>query len=346
MSMRKVCLELTDACNLNCTMCYRHSWIEKTQHMPKEMVERILTQIEGIESIDEIVVGGIGEPSIHPQIIEVLERLKSYKVSLTTNAVSLTESMREAIVEYVDQLVISIDGLAQHFYEIRGISLEGVLEQVKLINELKKKQSNQSLQLIFQMVLSATNKEDVFGIIDLASEYGVSQLIISNILPVSLEDSDLCLYSISANEQMAKYYDQVRIYAIRRGLAIRLSENRLKTERRCRFVDNDTIVINAHGKIAPCYRFAHEGTEVVFGRLKTIQAHTFGDVLEEDLESIWHSKAYTDYRYMVYNNHYPSCTDCDLVDGCDMVSDTYGDCYGNAPSCGDCLWVRNLVYCI
>lgn len=327
-------------------MCYRHSWHQKTQHMPKAMVETILTQIESIKSINEIVVGGIGEPSIHPQIIEVLEQLKPYKISLTTNAVRLTEPMREAIVDNVDQLVISIDGLAQHFYEIRGIPLETVLKQVRLINALKKKKFNHSLQLIFQMVLSATNKEDVFGIIDLASEYGVSQLIISNILPVGLEDRALCLYSIDASEQMKKYYDQIRVYAMGRGLAIRLSENRLKTERRCRFVDNDTIVINAHGEIAPCYRFAHEGTEVVFGRLKTIQAHTFGNVLETDLEKIWDSKAYTDYRHMVYNNHYPSCTDCDLVDGCDMVNDTYGDCYGNAPSCGDCLWVRNLVYCI
>ncbi|GAU76771.1 tungsten-containing aldehyde ferredoxin oxidoreductase cofactor-modifying protein [Fusibacter sp. 3D3] len=314
--------------------------------MPKLMVETILNQIEGIESIEEIVVGGIGEPSIHPQIIEVLKRLKPYKVSLTTNGVSLTAPIREAIVEHVDQLVISIDGLAQNFYEIRGIHLETVLEQVRLINELKKSKLNDSLQLIFQMVLSETNKEDVFGIIDLASKYGVSQLIISNILPVSLEDSALCLYALETNAYMNAYYNQIRTYAIGRGLAVRLSENRLKTERRCRFVDNDTLVINARGDIAPCYRFAHSGTEVVFGRLKTIQAHTFGNVLEAGLEKIWHSKAYTDYRHMVYNNHYPSCTDCDLVDGCDMVNDTYGDCYGNAPSCGDCLWVRNLVYCI
>ena len=349
MPVQKVCLELTDACNLNCTMCYRHSWHEATVDMSDEMLEAILTQIEGIETIDEVVVGGIGEPTIHPKIIEVLERLSPYKVSLTTNGVSLSPEIRVAIVSYVDQLVISIDGLRDNFFEIRGVKLDAVLNQLKQINTLKKNQSKaqrKNLQVNFQMVLSATNKDDIFGVIDLASEYGVSQLIVSNILPVDLEESSQCLYTMYKDPEMVAYYNQIQRYALKRGLAVRLSDHHLKTERRCRFVDNNTAVINSKGEVAPCYRFAHSGSEVVFGRLKNIQAHTFGNIMHEDLGTIWHSRAYELYRNMVYNNHYPSCTDCELVDGCDMVNDTFGDCYGNAPSCGDCLWVRNLVYCI
>ncbi len=349
MPVRKVCLELTDACNLNCTMCYRQSWHDSTEDMSKSMLETVLSQIENIKSIDEIVVGGIGEPTIHPQFIEVMKRLKPYKVSLTTNGVSLTPEIREAILENVDQLVISIDGLKSNFFEIRGVELEAVLNQIRLLNETKKEkviETHKNLQIIFKMVLSQTNKEDVLGIIDLASEYGVTQLIVSNILPVKIEESHLCLYGMYKDPQMVTYYNKIQRYALKRGLAVRLSEHHLKTERRCRFVDNDTAVINSHGDIASCYRFAHSGSEVVFGRLKAIQAHTFGNVGEKNLDAIWQSKEYVAYRDMVYNNHYPSCTDCDLVDGCDMVNDTYGDCYGNAPSCGDCLWVRNLVYCI
>lgn len=47
----------------------------------------------------------------------------------------------------------------------------------------------------------------------------------------------------------------------------------------------------------------------------------------------------------VYNNRYPSCLDCDLVDGCDFVRTSEYDCYAIKPSCADCLWSRRFAIC-
>ena len=346
MPIKKVNLELTDRCNLNCTMCYRQSWKEPPSDMTDEVLDKILDDLDKIETLEEVVVGGIGEPTVHPRISEVLQKFSKYNLILTSNGASLSEDLMETIVDTVDQLVISVDGLSDRFYSIRGFELEVVSHHVKAINAIKARKKSRTPQLLFQMVISRTNKQDVFGIMDLVSEFGATQFIVSNILPASLEDKDLILYSENGSPEMKSFYQKIRNHGLRKGLDVKLSESKLKTERRCRFIENDTTVINARGDVNPCYRFAHSGTEVVFGREKKIDAHAFGHVLEESLENIWDSVEYKRYRAMVYDNHYPSCTDCDLVDGCDLVRDTVGDCFGNAPSCGDCLWVRNLIYCV
>ena len=52
------------------------------------------------------------------------------------------------------------------------------------------------------------------------------------------------------------------------------------------------------------------------------------------------------FRWTVRNSHYPSCIDCQQADGCVMAQTNEGDCWGNRPSCGDCLWARNIVVCL
>lgn len=346
MPIRKINLELTDRCNLSCTMCYRQSWKEPPRHMDDETLGRVIEDMQRIETLDEIVIGGIGEPTMHPRIREVLETFSDHPLTLTTNGTVMTDALMETIVETVDHLVISIDGLSDKFFAIRGIDLQHVLDNVAAINALKRQRGRKTPHLIFQMVLSESNKSDVFEIMDLVSGLGATQFIVSNLLPATMADQDLILYGPYESLPSKKLFQKIRTHALRKGLDVKLTEYRLKTERRCRFVENDTLVINSKGDVNPCYRFAHDGTEVVFGREKKIQAHAFGNVISEHLKDVWESEGYRTYRAMVYDNHYPSCTDCDLVDGCDMVRDTLGDCYGNAPSCGDCLWVRNLIYCV
>jgi radical SAM protein with 4Fe4S-binding SPASM domain len=196
------------------------------------------------------------------------------------------------------------------------------------------------------MVISKFNQQEILNLIDLAADLQVSQVILSNLLPATVEDKDMILYTRYENEEMHKLFKKVRNYSLRRGLEVKLPAYQLKTERRCRFIEDDATMITAEGDVVPCYRFVHDGTEIVYGRPKVIKAHSFGNINNETLTTIYDSAPYKNYRTTVLNNHYPSCIDCDLVDGCDMVRDASADCYGNTPSCADCLWSRNIIYCV
>jgi len=97
--------------------------------------------------------------------------------------------------------------------------------------------------------------------------------------------------------------------------------------------------------VSPCYRFLHSYPEYVFGRPKQITAHSFGSLSEQSLLEIWTTPEFMRYRYNVLHGEYPSCPDCQWIDGCDMALNTDMDCLGNAPSCGDCLWGRGITVC-
>lgn len=140
-------------------------------------------------------------------------------------------------------------------------------------------------------------------------------------------------------------FHKVVSYAFRKGIKLTLPNCELKTERRCGFIDDGATFVAASGEIVPCYRLSHTYQEYVFGRRKTVFRHSFGNLHEKGLREIWESKEYKSFRESVDNNKYPSCTDCDLVEWCDLAKDTTTDCYTASPSCADCLWTRRFVIC-
>jgi MoaA/NifB/PqqE/SkfB family radical SAM enzyme len=95
----------------------------------------------------------------------------------------------------------------------------------------------------------------------------------------------------------------------------------------------------------PCYRFLHDGQEIVQGKEMELHARSFGSLLEDSLEDIWNGRDYIWFRYTVENALYPSCVDCTLREGCEYLRDSDGNCWGSSPSCGNCLWSRKIIMC-
>lgn len=345
MSLRKIYLELTNKCNLNCTICYRRPWTEKPLDMDMKLFRKIKKEIGSMESLKSVVLGGIGEPTCAPLICEAIEELGNYDLTMTTNAVKMDQPLLGAVVKFVDLVMVSIDDLYENFSKIRGTNLDYVLRNIKRINELKEKAGKKTPFIGIQFVISKENADDIFKLIDLAGNLKVNTLVLSNLLPQTKENADKILYTRYDNREVRLLFSKVSNYSFRKGINIMLPNCELKTERRCSFVDDEAAFISASGEVVPCYRLSHSNKEYVFGREKTVIRHSFGSLNEMSLKEIWESKAYNSFRNSVGNNRYPSCIDCDLVDGCDMVKDTTTDCYAGTPSCADCLWNRKFAIC-
>lgn len=344
--MKKIYLELTNKCNLNCSMCYRKAWHETTTDMEKNYLTKCVQEIKQSPIVQEIVLGGIGEPTFSPDIEWVIDELQDKKITITSNGTLLTESLLTSIVKHVNKIVISIDGIGETFFEIRNIHLEDILTNIDRINQMKHSMQSKTPIISFQMVMSSSNHTQIKDVINLAHSYKADELILSNLIPSVLEDTSLTMVQMYEKEPLATLLKRASNHALIKRIDLRLPEIRLKTERHCRFVDDETMMITVDGFVVPCYRFAHNGSEVVFGRLKEIKAHTFGHISNQSLSDIWASSDYVIYRNMVLNNLYPSCMDCDLVDGCDMANHAESDCFGNVPSCADCLWSRKIIQCV
>lgn len=90
---KKIYVEITNSCNLNCSFC---SKVEKPKRtMTKEEFTHILTEIKPFT--DNIYLHVKGEPLLHPDIIDFLHIAEEYniKVNLTTNGVLFPKRVEE-----------------------------------------------------------------------------------------------------------------------------------------------------------------------------------------------------------------------------------------------------------
>ena len=81
--IKKVYLELTQRCNLNCTSCFRQNWDFTQTQMTDELFEKVNHDLHQIETLEEIVLGGIGEPSYHPNYLKWVDLLTNKKKTIT-----------------------------------------------------------------------------------------------------------------------------------------------------------------------------------------------------------------------------------------------------------------------
>lgn len=344
MIFEKLYLELTNRCNLNCKICYRHGWEETLQDIEFSLLEKIYREIKHLD-LKEIVLGGIGEPLFYPYIKETIKLFSKFNLTLTTNGSLLKDDLLEIVATKIKKLVVSIDGSFEAYEKIRGYPLTNLIENLKNLNKIKQELRSEYPLLLVEFVLSKENQEELLKMIDLCNEIKAYQLIISQLVPQVESNKDNILYKKYLNQELKDLFEKVKLYALRSGLKLVLPKVELKTERYCPFIEEKALVVGSDGKVYPCYRFSHNMTEYVFGRKKRIYKHPFGNLREKSLTEIFGSPQYRDFYYRIYANRYPSCIDCDLVDGCELVKTSECDCYALMPSCGDCLWSRGFALC-
>jgi len=231
-------------------MCFRRFWNDPLGEMSLEQFKGIFDSLEEFPALETVYLGGIGEPTIHPDFINIVKLVKEagYRLEFGTNSTQLAKYADSLINYGVDKIMVSIDAPEPAIYrDIRGTDFFGIEDNILAIQKRKK-------------------------------ELG------RNLPEIGIE-------------------------------------------------------------VVPCYRFLHSYTEFIFGRKKEVIAHSFGNVFKEKLSDIWTSKDYEVFRYNVKNAIYPSCTDCSLRNVCDFTKDTEFDCWGDNPSCADCLWARGISKC-
>ncbi len=343
--MHYLYLEITSRCNLRCEMCFKQYWHDREGDMDYSLFLKILDDASEFPDLRMIYFGGIGEPTVHPRFMDMVREVKKrgFAVGISTNGFLLTEKRMKEIVDLpVDLIFMSLDTLPVQPTGIGHVVPGITLDRIKRIVEMRKLRKSEIPHVGVEVVLTKENYKEMGRIAKILGEYDVDSVLFSNIIPVNKEHAKLILYDGSVDLEL--YLDELQRNAYH-GYVLRVPEFRLRTERHCEFVEKKVAVVRWDGEVAPCYRFLHTYPEYVNGREKVVYAHTFGNVRYRSLREIWTSKDYSWFRFIVKNAIYPSCTDCPLVDSCEFVHDTRRDCWGNEPSCGDCLWARRIVMC-
>lgn len=130
-------IEINDGCNLTCPVCFADSSPAKARYRTLAEVDAMLeTLIESEREPDLVQISG-GEPTLHPQILEILQLAKSKPIRhlmLNTNGIRIARD--KAFVEELAKLkpgfevYLQFDSLKRTALQnLRGADLRSVREQ-------------------------------------------------------------------------------------------------------------------------------------------------------------------------------------------------------------------------
>ncbi|AEH24630.1 tungsten cofactor oxidoreductase radical SAM maturase [Pyrococcus yayanosii] len=345
--LRYLYIEITNRCNLHCRMCFKQYWEDKEGDMDWDLFLKVLDDAEDLPELKMIYFGGIGEPTVHPRFMDMVREVKKrgFALGISTNGTLLTEGVMEELVELgVDLIYFSMDAVptAANVLNLGHVTSAVTAKKIGELVKFKREVGTERPFIGVEVVVTKENYDQLPEMALYLKRLGVDSMLVSNLLPMTEEQADQIVYDGSID--MEPYLRKLQRIASG-GLFMRIAEFQLRTERYCDFVENNVAVVRWDGEVFPCYRFLHTYPEFIFGRRKKVVTHSFGNVREKSLKEIWVSPEYVMFRFIVRASAYPSCIDCPLNYSCAFVEDTERDCWGNSPSCGDCLWSRRIVLC-
>ena len=353
--LQKLYIELTNRCNFSCRMCFRNNFSADFGSMPDRVLDALLQQIGALPHLKAALIGGIGEPLLHPRFREVVTALKrrGTVVDVQTNGVLLDDELIDFLLQQqTDRIITSYECGAVGHVQATGLktTISKIAERRRALCGGNSRANHPRITL--EWILTADTFDRLFSEATEMVALGVNEFILSNLLPMeeSMAADSLIFSRHTGRQDRVAWKNQGDILepfidALRYRAKVQRPEFHLRTERRCSFVDNNAAVIRHDGEVAPCYRLLHESREYYQGRWRDVVPHSFGNIANSALNAIWNSRDYLWFRHQVGNKLYPSCPDCELRDGCDYIADTSADCYANSPSCADCLWDRQILIC-
>jgi tungsten cofactor oxidoreducase radical SAM maturase len=348
-SLRKLYVEPTTVCNLNCRTCIRNVWDDPQAHMEMATFQALMMQVKEFPNLQRIVFSGLGEPLTHPQILEMVHQARQQGLAVTigSNGLLLDRQMaRELVSLGVDRLVLSLDGVTPETYAgVRGALLSQVLENIRGLNEAKTELGSLTPALGIEFVALRSNIAELAELTGLASRLGAARVLVSNVLAYTDEMRDEILYGYEPRRPFNAGNWPIRADAWVLLGVLDLPRMHWGAEPRCRFVQDRATVVGWKGDVAPCYALTHNYDYLTIdGQRRQVAQYVLGNVTQQPLLEIWTSEEYCRFRNEVRDFHFPSCPDCDLRESCDLRQNNEG-CWGWNPSCGDCLWAQDIVRC-
>jgi len=268
-------VEVTNTCNLRCTMCQIPFGKMKSGSMDMALYKKILSEIKQ-HSLPSIKFNFRGEPLMHPQIAEYVRMAKEagvLEVQFNTNGALLNDALSKALIEAgLDRIKFSIDGVTPEVYNSirKGTTYDKtiprVLEFIEIRNKLGKKLPSVQVQMV---------------------------------------------YMESNNNEAQKYIEFWQDKANRIGFSrYRSSQNRLGEKESVQKLGKrfpchqlwQRMVVLWDGKVLMCCGDHHMKCPI-------------GDIHESSLVDIWHSKKLNAIRQLHLEHKYddvPACVGCEV----------------------------------
>jgi MoaA/NifB/PqqE/SkfB family radical SAM enzyme len=298
-------VETTTRCNLNCVFCERDRVPPGGNDLLPELIEPIVTVSRRAR---ETALFGYGEPLMSSRFYSLLEKVRSARVSFTTNGLLLTE---EAIAQMLRKdsrpiwtISFSIDAAHQDTYRSirRGASLDRLWRNIDVLNEHKRRSGRGWPDIWINFVAMRRNVNELPELVAQAAEKGVSRIIVFHLVvwDASYENESL-LY----DPELARgAFERAAAAGARAGIAIDLPA-----------APDGNLPVSKPLALPRCYHPWSHGYIRADG---TVQGCCYSDMLvmgnlrEQSFAEIWNGAAYRRLRETVNRTPPACCRTCEM----------------------------------
>lgn len=174
---RRLVLELTNACNLNCIMCGRNAAEFKPVMFDLDWLRYFEPMLDTVE---EVTLMGWGEPTIHPDFTKMLEIINNHSARkyFCSNGMNL-HNITNAIFDYkVDVFAVSVDGATKESNAKirRGSDLDKIVKNLENIENIKHSRGLKYPYINFVFCAMKSNLHELPDIVRLASKIGLEEV--------------------------------------------------------------------------------------------------------------------------------------------------------------------------
>jgi len=253
---RRIVIELTNRCNLNCIMCGRTGRDFKKTDFQMDWFKKIEKVFNYSE---EIVLHGWGEPLMHREFDEILRYLNGFPIRkyFCTNGMLIKKHLDTILYNHMDIIAFSLDGATpEKNNKIRkGSDFNEIISAIKALVSHKSKNGISYPYINFVFTAMLENIHELPAMVDLADSLGVPEV---KVVYLTAFDEELAKSSLFNKQDIVrKYFDMAGERAEQKSILLKLpyiqSEDPAGEEphRRCYFPFRD-LFIGSDGYIRPC----------------------------------------------------------------------------------------------
>jgi len=223
----KLFVEVTTRCNLQCGMCVKQNGMGGIPEgtMSPGTFERLAPVFP---YLDTLVLNGIGEPLLHPQLETFIERARTLLpdhavVGFQSNGMALTDERAASLIDAgLDRICISLDTTSDDSFRVirSGGEMGGIVAAFANLNKARALRRGRDLRIGIEFVLMRSNLADLPEAIRWAGRSGASFAIVTQLLPYQKELVAQTAYDTNTTAAIA-VYEHGKTRALQEGLDIR-----------------------------------------------------------------------------------------------------------------------------
>jgi len=349
-TLKRIIVEPTNHCNLDCSMCIRHTWNSPGGQMSSPNFAALLEDLRSLSPTPEIFFGGYGEPLSHPKIIQMIREVKATgaRAELVSNGTLLTPQMaKDLISSGLDKIWISLDTSHQDsIQEGQGAQTKptAIQKMEELIGLKKMLEAGPELGLV--IVLSRGGLDQTLKHIQQGIQVGLRSFFFTHLEAYS---EDLAHEACYGPEDLRRLHSwQARQAELLRELegmteGITIEGVLSNTNAHCPFAEKGEIVLRWDGEICPCLPLLYDHASFVGSWEHKIASHSQGHIQRSSIRQAWSDAENILLRERLLGKEFSPCLSCR---DCWLSDDNQLDCMGyEHPTCGGCLWAEGFIAC-